>query len=62
MLHGDWNQFEGQVFREWREDVHVIDVVIPPKHWDRVYGFDWGWASPFVFGQATRSTATRARS
>jgi hypothetical protein len=48
MLHGDWNIFEGQVFREWREDVHVIDVVVPPKHWDRVYGFDWGWASPWV--------------
>lgn len=48
MLDGDWNVFKGQVFKEWRDCIHVKDAIVPPLHWPRYIGFDWGWASPWV--------------
>ena len=59
LLYGDWNSFEGQVFRTWRDDpdhyrdrqwTHVIDPFMPPKHWTRFRGFDWGSNKPFSVG------------
>lgn len=56
LLYGDWNSFEGQVFREWRDDpehyedrlwTHVIKPFMPPKHWICWRGFDWGYTRPF---------------
>ena len=56
LLYGDWNSFEGQVFREWRNDpdhyrdrqwTHVIEPFMPPKHWVCWRGFDWGYSKPF---------------
>ncbi len=59
LLYGDWNSFEGQVFREWKDDpahyrdrmwTHVIDPFDPPKHWKCWRGFDFGYAKPFSIG------------
>lgn len=59
LLYGDWNSFEGQVFREWKDDpahyrdrmwTHVIDPFDPPKHWKCWRGFDFGYAKPFSVG------------
>lgn len=48
MLDGDWEVFDGQVFTELRDYVHLTDVRRVPAHWPRYIGFDWGWASPWV--------------
>lgn len=59
LLYGDWNSFEGQVFRVWRDDpdhyrdrlwTHVIAPFNPPHHWTRFRGFDWGSNKPFSVG------------
>ncbi len=59
LLYGDWNSFEGQVFREWRDDpehyidrlhTHVIAPFMPPKHWRCWRGFDFGYTRPFSVG------------
>ena len=56
LLYGDWNSFEGQVFREWRNDpahyidrlwTHVIDPFMPPRHWRCWRGFDFGYTRPY---------------
>lgn len=48
LLDGDWDLFAGQVFGEWRRDVHVVAPFVPPPHWRRWIGFDWGYAAPYV--------------
>ena len=49
LLEGDWNQFQGQYFGEWR-DHHVINPFIPLKEGSVfVGGLDWGRADPFAF-------------
>jgi len=48
LLDGDWEMFEGQFFTEWRKPVHVVPPVVPPHHWRRWIGFDWGYAKPWV--------------
>lgn len=45
LLYGDWNAFEGQFFGEWRSDVHVHEMNIPPKV-DHFLGLDWGFNAP----------------
>lgn len=59
LLYGDWNSFEGQVFREWRDDAahyrdrlwtHVIEPFDPPKHWMCWRGFDFGYTRPYSVG------------
>jgi len=39
---GDWDVFAGQVFREWRRDLHVIDPFDIPTHWQRWRAMDYG--------------------
>lgn len=39
---GDWDVFAGQVFKEFRRDVHVIDPFEIPKHWQRWRAMDYG--------------------
>lgn len=48
LLEGDWEQFDGQFFTEWRKQVHVVPPQVPPAHWRRWVGFDWGYAAPWV--------------
>lgn len=59
LLYGSWDSFDGQVFREWRNDpqhyddqrwTHVIDPFTIPKHWRIYRGFDFGYAKPFSVG------------
>ena len=51
LLYGDWDSFNGQVFKEWRDDPdgyesrrfsHVINPFEIPSHWQVVRGFDFG--------------------
>lgn len=41
-LDGDWNVFAGQYFREWRDDIHVIDPIEIPWWWRRYFAMDYG--------------------
>lgn len=59
LLYGDWDSFEGQVFREWKNDpdhyrdrqwTHVVAPFMPPRHWQCWRGFDFGYARPFSVG------------
>lgn len=48
-VEGDWDLFEGQVFKQFRKDRHVVEPhEFPiPDHWVRVCGADWGYSAPF---------------
>lgn len=59
LLYGDWESFQGQVFREWRNDparyedrinTHVINPFLVPETWRIYRGFDFGYARPFSVG------------
>lgn len=59
LLYGSWDSFDGQVFREWKNDpnhyddhrfTHVINPFPVPKHWQIYRSFDWGYARPFSVG------------
>lgn len=59
LLYGSWDSFDGQVFREWKNDpahyedrqwTHVIKPFRVPKHWLRFRGFDFGYSKPFSVG------------
>ena len=47
MLEGDWNVFAGQVFSEWRHDLHVCRPFLIPPDWTRWVAIDYGFAAPF---------------
>jgi|TARA_R110000824_G_scaffold124591_1_gene283209 hypothetical protein len=49
LRYGDWDFFEGQFFKQFEDDLHVVPAFIPPAHWPRAWGFDWGEASPSCF-------------
>lgn len=58
-LYGDWNSFEGQTFRDFRDDpahyqdrkwTHVIDPFRIPDDWAIWCGLDWGYSRPFAVG------------
>ena len=48
---GDWDVFEGQVFTEFREDIHTVESFEPPRHWPRWASLDWGHAKPYSYHQ-----------
>lgn len=59
LLYGSWDSFDGQVFREWKNDpahyedqlyTHVIAPFKVPKWWTRYRGFDFGYSKPFSVG------------
>ena len=39
---GDWDTFAGQVFTEWRRDLHVCEPFTIPEHWKRWRSMDYG--------------------
>ncbi len=41
-LEGDWNVFAGQYFREWDENVHVVEPFPLPDRWRRYLTLDYG--------------------
>jgi len=47
-LDGDWNIFEGQVFTEFRNDIHVVEPFEIPKTWQRYRSMDWGYTKPYA--------------
>lgn len=52
-LFGDWDVVLGGFFDDiWNQQKSkiVIPYFKPPKHWDRIVGFDWGSARPFSVG------------
>lgn len=48
MRDGDWDQFAGMVFKEFRRDLHTVDPVQLPLSWRRYNGIDWGFAAPWA--------------
>ncbi len=56
-LDGDWEHFEGQAFREWRRDVHVIKPFAIPREWPRWRAIDYGYGVPYCCLWGTRSPA-----
>lgn len=49
--HGRWDIMVGQVFEEWRADLHVLDDHwVPPRYWRFAAGCDWGYRNPGWFG------------
>ena len=48
---GDWNVFEGQVFSEFRTDLHVIrPFPLVPGEWFKFCSLDWGYSRPYSLG------------
>ena len=41
-IYGEWDVFEGQVFSEWQDEVHVIDHRTKGPGWRLFAGCDWG--------------------
>ncbi len=46
MLDGDWSVFEGQYFKEFKREKHVVEPFNIPSHWRRFASMDWGFAAP----------------
>lgn len=43
---GVFASFRGQVFKEWRQNIHVVDPFPIPDDWRRIRGIDWGYNNP----------------
>jgi len=41
-LLGDWDIFEGQYFKEFKREIHVVDYFEPPQEWRRYFVMDYG--------------------
>lgn len=50
LLEGDWNIFAGQYFKEWRQEVHVIEPYFIPAFWKRFIAGDYGHKKPSSIG------------
>lgn len=48
MRDGEWGQFAGQMFTEFRWDRHVMDPIELPAAWKRYNGVDWGFKAPWA--------------
>jgi PBSX family phage terminase large subunit len=59
MRDGDWGQFSGQMFTEFRWDRHVIDPITLPAQWKRYNGVDWGYTKPWAVLWAAIDEDTR---
>lgn len=45
-MDGDWDVVEGQYFREFRRDTHVIQPFAIPEEWKKFRAMDWGYNDP----------------
>lgn len=45
-LFGSFDYFEGQIYTDWDEKVHVIKPFDIPDHWYRFRTFDFGYRNP----------------
>ena len=59
LLYGDWSSFEGQFFREFKDDpthyadrrwTHVVEPFEVPGGWQIYRSFDFGYSRPFSVG------------
>jgi hypothetical protein len=48
MRDGDWGQFSGQIFTQFRHDRHTLDPITLPESLKRYNGIDWGYAAPWA--------------
>jgi hypothetical protein len=48
MRDGDWGQFAGQMFTEYRYERHTMEPISLPESWTRYVGVDWGYAKPWA--------------
>lgn len=44
---GDWDVFQGQFFKKYRRDVHVIPATQIPKEYLKYRAIDYGYRAPF---------------
>ena len=47
MRDGDWDQFAGMMFPEWRHHRHTLDPITLPAGLKRFNGIDWGYTAPW---------------
>ncbi|MGW2861944.1 hypothetical protein [Streptomyces sp. NPDC001205] len=47
MRDGDWDQFAGMMFPEWRHDRHTVPPMTLPGQLKRFIGIDWGYSAPW---------------
>lgn len=45
-IYADEDSFEGQVYSEFRRDVHVVKPFVIPENWTRYAGIDHGYRNP----------------
>lgn len=45
-LYGSWDAFEGQIYPDWDEKVHLCNDFNPPPEWIRVIAIDHGKTNP----------------
>ena len=55
LRYGDWDIFAGQVFSEWRRDIHVVPPFAIPADWTRWIAVDYGYVAPFCAGWLARN-------
>lgn len=48
MRDGDWNQFAGMMFSDFKRERHIVEPIELPAHWYRYAGVDWGYAAPWA--------------
>lgn len=48
-IYGSFDSFEGQVYNEFRRDIHVIKPFKIPAEWPRFIGADHGYRNPAAF-------------
>lgn len=48
MRDGDWTQFAGKIFTEFRWARHVVEPMSLVPSWQRFNGVDWGFAAPWA--------------
>lgn len=48
--YGSWDIFAGQFFGEINREVHFINPIAIPSHWNRFGAYDFGFNHPSAFG------------
>jgi phage terminase large subunit len=50
LRYGRWVAAEGVIYEDWRPEVHLLDRKQLPLDWPRIWGVDFGYTNPFVWG------------
>jgi phage terminase large subunit len=48
MRDGDWDQWAGMIFKQYRRERHTLEPISLPAEWRRYNGVDWGFAKPWA--------------